>query len=455
MLLPRLSSRGALHPAEAISRQFLSPRRCPPLTGTGLGASGIWTRMRGVHRFLIHGDRPGDDPIFSLNQEATARQARGEKIINATIGVLLKDDGSLAVLPTAARTVAEVGFEAWAAYAPIAGSPDFLEATVDDILGAHPALKSGAIAVATPGGTGGVRHAICTFLDRDQALLTSSFYWGPYGTIADEHGRRVVTFDMFDPRGPADQLNVAALDEKLGALIAEQGRALVIFNDPCHNPTGYSMNERDWRDVAAIIGRHAERGPVTVLIDAAYAAYAPQGIGLGLAALETIADRVLLLIAWSASKTFTHYGLRVGSLIAVVPDAAEQKQVQAALGYACRATWSNCNRGGMLAITRLLREGGLKVDVARERDAAVAELSARVRVFNEAARPAGLRYPRYDGGFFVTVFTEDPKPAAERMRADGVFVVPFQRALRLALCAVAAGDVPRLVERTAAALAGA
>ena len=49
--------------------------------------------------------RPGDDPIFALNAEATARRAKGESIVNATVGSLLKDDGSLAVLPTAARAV--------------------------------------------------------------------------------------------------------------------------------------------------------------------------------------------------------------------------------------------------------------------------------------------------------------------------------------------------------------
>jgi aromatic-amino-acid transaminase len=406
-----------------------------------------------VYRFLIHPDRPGDDPIFSLNQEANARRARGESILNATIGVLLDDEGTLAVLETATAAVADVGRGEWAPYAPISGSPDFLAATVDDLLGGRASLKSTAIAVATPGGTGGVRHSICTFLEPGQALLTTSFYWGPYATIAEEHGRRVVTFDMFDPRGSAQELHVQALDQKLGELLRVQGRALIVFNDPCHNPTGYSMSAGDWQAVAEVIARHAERAPVTVLIDAAYAAYALHGIGLALEALEKIADRVLLLVAWSASKTFTHYGLRVGSLVAVVADAAERRQVQSALGYACRATWSNCNRGGMLAITKLLKDETARREVTRERDGAIRLLDERVRAFNAAAKERGLRYPRYDGGFFVTVFAEDAQRAAERMRAEGVFVVPVQGALRLALCAVGVREVPRLVDSVARALA--
>ena len=118
-------------------------------------------------------------------------------------------------------------------------------------------------------------------------------------------------------------------------------------------------------------------------------------------------DRALLLVAWSASKTFTHYGLRVGSLVAMVPDAERARRVQAALGYACRGTWSNCNRGGMQAVTRLLREPRSRPRSRASATRCVTLLGERVALFNEAARQRGLHYPRYDGGFFVTVFADD------------------------------------------------
>ena len=66
--------------------------------------------------------------------------------------------------------------------------------------------------------------------------------------------------------------------------------------------------------------------------------------------------------------------------------------------------------------------------------------------FNELASAAGLKYPRYDGGFFTTVFTSDAHNAAERLKAAGIFVVPQAGALRVALCSVAERYVPRLVE---------
>lgn len=395
--------------------------------------------------------RSGDDPIFALHREATARKAAGEDIINGTLGALLDDAGELLVLPTAARAVQEVGTNDWAAYAPIAGTPAFLEAVLRDVFGADDEAIGASVAVATPGGTGALRHGITSFLEPGDALLTTDFFWGPYRTLADENERRVRTFRMFDD---ALAFDGAALDAALGQTLAAQGRALLILNDPCHNPTGYSMTEAEWHEVARIVERHAVEHPVAVLLDNAYAAYGPPGaMGTALAALKRLAHVATVLVAWSASKTFTHYGLRVGALVALVPDPAERGLVQAALTHACRGTWSNTNRGGLTAITRLLVEPDLRRAVDAERAAAVALLARRVDTFNGAARAAGLRHPRYDGGFFSTVLTADAPAAAERLRAAGVYVVPIRGALRLGLCAIATADVARTVAAVGKALA--
>jgi aromatic-amino-acid transaminase len=336
----------------------------------------------------------------------------------------------------------------WATYAPIAGSPDFLRAVMDDLFAGEPALRSSAVAVATPGGTGALRHAIANFLEPGQALLTTSYFWGPYGTLADEADRRVATFPMFAEDGGLD---TEALDRAVAKLAAEQGRVLVFLNDPCHNPTGYSMRPGEWEKVAACLAAHAEKAPVTLLADYAYSAYSPGEPRAFLEHLAPLAGRATLLFAWSASKTFTHYGLRVGALAACVGDAKERQATESALSYSCRGTWSNCTRGGQAAVTRLLTEPDLRAACDAERALLKAKLRARVDAFNRLAPARGLKYPRYEGGFFVTVFDARAKETAERMRGEGVFVVPDAKAgaLRIALCSVAERDVPRLVESLA------
>jgi aromatic-amino-acid transaminase len=400
------------------------------------------------HLIPAHQGRPSDDPIFALNKEATARKARGEAIVNGTVGALLHDDGKLAILPTAARAVHEVTADEWATYAPIAGSTDFLAAVIGDLFQGEPELRATAVAAATPGGTGALRHAIANYLEPGQALLTTSYFWGPYQTLCDEADRKVVTFSMFDAAG---KLDVDALDEALTKTIAEQKRVLLFINDPCHNPTGFSMQPGEWRGVVERLLARAAMGtaPITLLVDMAYYAYSAYDPRAFLKELRPLLGKVGLLFAWSSSKSFTHYGLRVGALVACVADPADRTATDAALCYSCRGTWSNISRGGMRAITRLLTDPDLAAACDRERDELKALLGARVAVFNEAAPRRGLRYPRYEGGFFVTVFADDAMDRAARMRDKGVFVVPQKGALRVALCSVAAKDVERMVDALA------
>ena len=128
-----------------------------------------------------------------------------------------------------------------------------------------------------------------------------------------------------------------------------------------------------------------------------------------------------------------------------------------AFSYSSRGTWSNCTRGGQAAITRLLTEAALARACDEERGALKGLLRARVDAFNALAPSRGLVYPRYEGGFFVTVFHEDAIAKAVAMKEKGVFVVPQRApagepgggALRVALCSVAERDVERLVDAIA------
>ena len=72
-------------------------------------------------------------------------------------------------------------------------------------------------------------------------------------------------------------------------------------------------------------------------------------------------------------------------------------------------------------------------------------LTIVVAAFNEAAAVVGLHTPRYEGGFFVAVFTPDALRTAASARDEGVFVVPLEGAVRVALCSTPAAEVPRLV----------
>jgi aromatic-amino-acid transaminase len=393
-------------------------------------------------------ERPGDDPIFALHAEAKRRAALGESVLDATLGALMLDDGHLATLASVREALRRVDHERASAYAPISGPPSYLAAVVRDLFGAG-ALAKHALAVATPGGTGAIHHAIVNFLEPGQEVLTSSYYWGPYAILADHTRRKLATFNMFGRDGRFD---AASFEAALSRQVARQGRALILLNSPCHNPTGYSLDEREWRDVVGIVGAAAEKAPAVLLLDLAYAKFGGSGSGDWAGYVEPLLGRATLLCAWTGSKSFAQYGARIGALVAVAEQAEERRRIQNALGYSCRGTWSNCNHLGMLAVTEILSDPLLTQRADQEREGLRRLLSERVDEFNRCARAAGLAYPRYEGGFFVAVFTPDAKGTVARMQADGVFVVPLAGAVRVALCATPKAAIPRLVDALARAL---
>jgi aromatic-amino-acid transaminase len=300
--------------------------------------------------------RPADDPIFLLNAEATRRAQAGESIINATLGALMEDDGTLAVMPSVVEAIQRVPPKKAAAYAPILGEPPFLSAVIEDVFDGH-SLGRHAIASATPGGTGALYHAITCFLDVGQALLTTNWFWGPYQTIATHTQRKVETFEMFGSDGRFD---LAGFESALTRMIQRQGRALLILNFPCHNPTGYSLDESEWEGLASIVRKAGERAPVICLIDLAYARFGSHASQSWWPHAEHMLESATVLVAWTASKSFAQYGARVGALVAAHHDANERQRIQNALAFSCRGTWSNCNHVGMLAITELLSNPTMK-----------------------------------------------------------------------------------------------
>jgi aromatic-amino-acid transaminase len=390
-------------------------------------------------------DRVGNDPIFALNAEARRRAAAGESIVNATMGALMDDAGRLAVMPSVVEAFGRVPPSRWSGYGPIAGDPEFLQAATADLLGGGP-LHDQAVSCATPGGTGAVYEAVVNFLEPGQKLLTTSYFWGPYADIARHASRGMDTFRMYTPELGFD---VGALAEGVERHIRDQGRALVILNFPSHNPTGYSLSPEEWERVADVLCDAGERAPVAVLLDCAYLKFGGAAIGRWSEALPRLLESTTVLFAWTASKAFTQYGSRVGALIACHRQPGERTQLANALSYSSRATWSNCNHLGLLAITDLLTDSELRSHADAERQELIDLLQGRTEVFNQAAAAAGLEMPRYESGFFTAVFTPDPQATAASMREAGVFVIPIPGAVRVALCSTPAAAVPRLVDALA------
>ena len=117
---------------------------------------------------------PKEDKIFGISNRAKARlETDGkDKVVNATIGALLDDEGKLIVLSSVTDVFKQLNPAEFAEYAPIAGTAEFREVIKKDAFGSYQP-KRFTEAVATPGGTGAIRNTISNFSEVGDKILVA------------------------------------------------------------------------------------------------------------------------------------------------------------------------------------------------------------------------------------------------------------------------------------------
>ncbi|MGD9566759.1 MAG: pyridoxal phosphate-dependent aminotransferase [Sedimentibacter sp.] len=379
-----------------------------------------------------------NDAIFGLAQKAKdAIDKYGrDKVIDSTLGTLADDNGKLICFETVYDELKSMPNEYMAAYAQITGQPDFLEAVIKSCFREYKP-DAHVRAVATPGGCGAVRHAIWTYSNPGDSIIVGDWYWAPYSTIAEEFGRTVTTYELFNN---SDGFNVAAFKEKFEELLNKQKRILAIFNTPANNPTGYSLSDDEWDAVLDIVKENSKNSEfkITLLVDVAYIDYAGESTEKRkfFKKFSNLPENVFVTVAFSMSKGYTMYGMRSGAAIGISSSEDVAEEFYYSLSHANRANWSNGNRGAMTVMTNIASNPQKQKDYEEEVTKAKTMLRKRANAFVAASKEARLEILPYRDGFFVSIPCKDAKKASDELIRENVFVVSLKKGLRFAVCAV-------------------
>ena len=237
-------------------------------------------------------------------------------------------------------------------YTGLAGEPAFATAMMDLILGAGARGKSGAAAIATPGGTGAIRQALELIkLSAPKATVwLSNPTWPNHPSILKYLGMTSAEYRYFDAK--TGGIDFDGLMADLGQV---QAGDAVLLHGCCHNPTGANLTLDQWDSVIALL---QTRGAIP-FVDLAY-----QGFGDGLIA-DAVATRNIfaafpeVLIAASCSKNFGIYRERTGILIA---KSADQTLTQGNLNFLNRQNFSFPPDHGARLVTMILNDPELRAD---------------------------------------------------------------------------------------------
>ncbi|MGN0658222.1 MAG: aminotransferase class I/II-fold pyridoxal phosphate-dependent enzyme [Emergencia sp.] len=387
------------------------------------------------------------DKLFGVSARAKERIAEigKENVIDSTIGVLLDDEGKLVVLESVMDCIRRLSPEDYAAYAPILGLPGYLEAVKEAVFLGNIPENVFVESCYTPGGTGAVRNAVSAYTRPGDRILTSDWHWNPYNLIASELGRSVETYSLFDKE---DRFNADSFRISLDSILSEQEETLIIVNTPAHNPTGYTFTEADWDSLLEIIQRYPDK-KIALLADIAYLDFSgdPEEYRFFLPKLAELPENILPLIAFSASKGFTMYGMRCGALLCMAQNQETAKEFRDVMSVESRASWSNGNRAAMTVLADIFADSGLRRKVEEERNHWLKVLAERGKAFMEEAEKAGLKTCPYDSGFFITIPCEHPEEAGRRLQDFNIFAIPMGKGIRVSVASNNAEECRKMPSR--------
>lgn len=246
--------------------------------------------------------------ILSQSAEAKAKA----KKFNATIGTAL-ENGQPMHLKVIQDTLSAYDPKDIYEYAPPAGKPELRTVWREKMLEENPSLQGKSLGnpIATNALTHGLSIVADLFADEGDAVIIPDKNWENYElTFGIRRGAEIINYPLYNE---ARRFNAAGLQE---ALLAQKskGKAIVVLNFP-NNPTGYTPDEADGREIVAAIKAAAEAGinVVAVTDDAYFGLFFEDTMHQSLAGeLADLHPRVLAVKIDGATKEEYVWGFRVG-----------------------------------------------------------------------------------------------------------------------------------------------
>lgn len=389
------------------------------------------------------------DKVFKAALAAKdAKAVYGDSVVDATLGTLFDEDGNFVALESVWTPYESIPKLAKAKYASsIQGNQDFRDAVYTWLFGELDETIDCEI-IATPGGAGAISSTMKNILEPGETILIPSQGWGPYKTMATEFGINLKKYNMF----MEDHFDLQDFKTSMLDMMEEQGKVLVIINDPCHNPTGYSLTPKEWDEIILFVNKLSVQGPVIILNDIAYVDYANQGSTWKqhFAKYNHLTENVMAVIAFSCSKTLTAYGARVGAQIAITKNKEQLASFLDASIYSARSIWSTVNNSAMDLFTKIMSDETLQKAYLSEKQYYVDLLHDRAEIFVSEAKKVGLEIYPFTEGFFVTIKVQNnaEKEALNiTLQKNNIFTVEVDGGLRIAICSVPKRKLVGLAKR--------
>ena len=268
--------------------------------------------------------------------------------------------------------------------------------------------------------------------------------WGNYKLIAKKAGLKHDTYQLFNSEG---NFNITNLCTKIEEYSGSQSNILIVLNDPCQNPTGYSLSDEEHLRLIRKLNKLSEKVNITVIYDIAYLDYDGNNKQVHRIFNNLFNNEIKFLpvFAASCSKVFGMYGFRVGAIFTFVKDEELASNITSAIESQIRGTYSSPNGPALSCLgNALLGEDTDKL--SNEIYSNTLTLKERTTYFIDKLNEANIKHLPYKSGFFVCLPCSDAYDICEKLKEQHTYLIPIaDDIVRIAVCSLNISEIDELV----------
>ncbi len=382
--------------------------------------------------------------ILKISKDAREAAKLYPDVINASIGMFYDEDKAIGGMPIVLKAIKDLTDEEILPYPAVDGGALFKQNLFTWVFGKYEEKikKSFSLnACATPGGSGAIAATLAVFTKPGESIMVSDIRW-QYERFADRAKINCFEHELFD----GDAFNMASFEQRLDELCSKQHRVIVVLNDPCHNPTGFTLSEDEFSSILSILNKK-KNNDIIFLYDLAYLEFSHEEDNRKkISMLPNLEKHVTTIIAFSGSKTFGVYGLRLGAAIYLSKDELKIKEIHKAFVNEARGSWSATPTASIELFNKFsIEENRKDFNVALEKINNIVQ--KRSQLFISQAKAVGLETHPFRSGFYAVVLTKNPEVDYLTLAKHRIFAVPMNGGVRFALCSLSLKEIDGLAEK--------
>lgn len=382
--------------------------------------------------------------ILKISKDAREAAKLYPDVINASIGMFYDEDKAIGGMPIVLKAIKDLTDEEILPYPAVDGGALFKQNLFTWVFGKYEEKikKSFSLnACATPGGSGAIAATLAVFTKPGESIMVSDIRW-QYERFADRAKINCFEHELFD----GDAFNMASFEQRLDELCSKQHRVIVVLNDPCHNPTGFTLSEDEFSSILSILNKK-KNNDIIFLYDLAYLEFSHEEDNRKkISMLPNLEKHVTTIIAFSGSKTFGVYGLRLGAAIYLSKDELKIKEIHKAFVNEARGSWSATPTASIELFNKFsIEENRKDFNVALEKINNIVQ--KRSQLFISQAKAVGLETHPFRSGFYAVVLTKNPEVDYLTLAKHRIFAVPMNGGVRFALCSLSLNEIDGLAEK--------